>query len=78
MVAVIVLLNVFNHFLQKNSSSAHGSKFRNQQVIFGASFLGFLLVILGQPIDSATRGELKGLVGISFSAGIAKRKKSRG
>lgn len=70
-VAIIVLLNITSRVLQKHAGKAHGSKFRNQLIMFGASFVGLLLVILGLPIDSATRGQLLSLIGIIFSAGIA-------
>jgi len=70
-VGVIVLLNIFSHFLHKHSNQAQGNKFRNQLIMFGASFMGLLLVILGLPLDPATRGQLLSLVGIIFSAGIA-------
>ena len=70
-VAVIILLNIMNRVLQKHAGKVQGSKFRNQLIMFGASFVGLLLVILGLPIDSATRGQLLSLIGIIFSAGIA-------
>jgi len=70
-VVVIVLLNIFSRILQKHSDNAQGNKFRNQLIMFGASFVGLLLVILGLPLDPATRGQLLSLIGIIFSAGIA-------
>lgn len=70
-VAIIVLLNIFSRVLGKQAEKAQGNKFRNQLIMFGASFVGLLLVILGLPIEPATRGQLLSLVGIIFSAGIA-------
>lgn len=70
-VAVIVLLNIMNRVLNNQAGKIQGNKFRNQLIMFGASFLGLLLVILGLPLDSTTRGQLLSLVGIIFSAGLA-------
>ncbi len=70
-VAVIIFLNIMSRLLQKHAGKSHDSKFRNQLIMFGASFVGLLMVILGLPIDSATRGQLFSLIGIIFSAGIA-------
>ncbi len=70
-VAVIVLLNIMSRILHKQAGKGPGSKFRNQLIMFGASFVGLLLVILGLPIDPTTRGQLLSLIGIILSAGIA-------
>ncbi len=70
-VAIIVLLNIMSRLLQKQPGEVQGRKFRNQLIMFGASFVGLLLVILGLPVDSATRGQLFSLIGIILSAGIA-------
>jgi small conductance mechanosensitive channel len=70
-VVVIIVLNIMSRILDKYAAKGQGSKFRNQLIMFGASFVALLMVILGLPIDSATRGQLLGLVGIIISAGIA-------
>lgn len=70
-VAVILLLGILNRLLLKQTSRSPGSTFRNQLIMFGASFIGLLLVILALPIEQSTRGQLLNLVGIILSAGIA-------
>lgn len=60
-----------NRLLNRHATSAQGSKFRNQLIMFGASFVGLLLIVLGLPINPETRGQLLSLVGIIVSAAIA-------
>jgi len=68
---VIVILSVLNRILQRNADVASSHKFRNQLIMSIATFVGLLVVILGLPIDSTTRGQLLGLIGIIISAAIA-------
>ncbi len=68
---VILLLSLMNRILEKHLAQAKGSKFRNQLLMFGASFVGLLMIILGLPIDPNTRGQLLSLIGIIVSAAIA-------
>ncbi len=70
-VGVIVVLGIVSRFLQRNAAKVAGRQFRNQIIMTGASFGGLLIVILGLPIDSTTRGQLLALIGIIISAGIA-------
>jgi small-conductance mechanosensitive channel len=70
-VGVIVVLSILNRILQRNATVASGHRFRNQLIMFTASFFGLLVVILGLPIDGTTRGQLLSLIGIIISAAIA-------
>ncbi len=68
---IILLLSLMNRILENHLTKAKGSKFRNQLIMFGASFIGLLMIILGLPIDPNTRGQLLSLIGIIVSAAIA-------
>ena len=68
---IIGLLSLMNRILENHLAKAKGSKFRNQLIMFGASFIGLLMIILGLPIDPSTRGQLLSLIGIIVSAAIA-------
>jgi len=68
---VIIVLSTLGKILKANSHNVVGKKFRNQLVMFAASFAGVLTIILGLPLDSNTRGQLLALIGILLSAAIA-------
>lgn len=67
----VIALVIINRVLQRNSQDATGSKFRNQLIMLGASFIGVLMVILALPVSSDTQSQLLTLVGIITSATIA-------
>ncbi|MEN8006361.1 MAG: mechanosensitive ion channel domain-containing protein [Candidatus Krumholzibacteriota bacterium] len=70
-VAVVIVLGILNRGLQRNAAKVVGRRFRNQLIMTGAGFCGLLIIILGLPIDSTTRGQLLSLIGIIISAAIA-------
>ena len=67
----VIALVIINRVLQRNSQDATGSKFRDQLIMLGASFIGVLLVILVLPVSSDTQNQLLTLLGIITSATIA-------
>jgi len=68
---VVIALAVTQRILRRSSSALGGNRFRNQLIILAGSFVGLLIIILGLPLDSTTKGQLLGLVGLMFSATIA-------
>ena len=75
---VILLLSVLNRILQRNADPASSHKFRNQLIMSIATFVGLLVVILGLPIESTTRGQLLGLIGIIIASVVNMFLKSSG
>lgn len=65
--ALAILRKIFN----RGDPSVSGRRFRNQLVMFGAGFVGVLIVVLGLPLQDSVRGQLLTLIGILISATIA-------
>ncbi len=68
---VIILMGVLHKVLERGAGPVAGRRFRNQLIMFAASLLAVLLVILALPLDTQMRGQLLGLFGIIVSATIA-------
>nr|MEE4266488.1 mechanosensitive ion channel domain-containing protein [Candidatus Krumholzibacteria bacterium] len=68
---VVAGLMALRKVLDIGESKVSGKKFRNQLVMFAATFVGILAVVLGLPLEDSVRGQLLTLIGILISAGIA-------
>lgn len=60
-----------HRFLNRESSTISGHKFRNQLIMIGLTCIVLLLVVLALPVDRDTKSALLSLVGIVLSAGVA-------
>jgi small conductance mechanosensitive channel len=70
-IVVAALLGTLNRVLKGGQTTTTGNKFRNQLVMFIATFGGIILIILGMPLPDAVRGQLLTLIGILLSAAVA-------
>jgi len=69
--AVIFVIAVVRHFLNKRYAVTSGYRYRLQITMTLLFLIGLVIVIMALPIGDTSRGQLLGLLGIVLSAAIA-------